>query len=241
MDFPTVCVNPDLGCKHSRALVLAGNDPVCIARSGIFEWTGDTRELNRQSAHCISREIEGEFFPLELDEGRLYYHRGDDTLWVLIPSREEAWVRSATGCWSRYGRILADEILELDGRVGFLRGSRLFVFDENCVADREPDGFEYEIVGSFESNLLDFGTDRMKKLASVSLEGDLGGSSVSFSFEGNGITPAKHTFTETRHREHSILRARVHTDRFLFGKVKLTAPGNARQVIHSLSLHLCKS
>lgn len=240
--LPAVCVNPQLGCEHSRAVVLAGNDPVSIGQGGIWRWTGDTRELNHQNALCISREIEGELPPGELSYGCLYYHRADDTLWVLLPEKEEAWILSPNhGGWSCFSNIRADFLLDLDGKVGFLHDNVIYVFESDCTTDRSKDGTESEILGIYESNLLDFGTNRKKKLSEISLYGDLGDGEVIFNFSGEGIAPFTHTFTEENHATHSMLRTRAYSGRFLFGTVTLTAPGGAKQIVHSLSIGLRES
>ena len=241
-EFPAVCVNPSLGCAHPQGLVLTGNDPVSIGEGGIWQWTGDTEALNHRNARCLSKEIEGMFSSEELSHASLSYHRADDTLWVLFPHRMEAWLLDIpTKNWVCYTRIHADRLLDLGGQMGFLRGNHFYVFDPACVKDQSESGAQYAIVGTYESNLVDFGSDRTKKLSHLSMEGDLGGGSVRLDFFGDGIATVSHTFENPLSPSHARLRTRAVSGRFHHGSLRLTAEGEFRPIIHSLTLGLCKS
>lgn len=241
-DFPVLCVNPQLGCSSLGGVTLAGNDPVSVDRSGIWLWSGDTEALNYQNARCLSREIEGFLSEEALSTASLLYDRNRDALWVLLPSRSEVWVHSfSPGGWSQFTGIEADRLVELDGAVGFLRGSVFYVFDPECKQDQNEDGEVREILAEYESNLLDFDSPSLKNLAAVVLRGDLDGGSILLTFSGNGLPAQSLTLTEPNGATHSILRKRWSSGRFLYGAIGLIAAGEQRQVIHSLSLNLRES
>lgn len=239
-DFPAVCLDPQLGCDSPEGVALAGNDPICFHRGSLWKWT-DSSLLSR-NAHCISREIESLIPKDARSSACLLYDRHRDALWVYLPTEQAAWVLSLThGTWSYMTGICGDRLLELDGSVGFLHGTTLYVFDPDCRTDRESGTESREIVGIYESNLLDFGSPSMKNLALARLTGDLDGGVVTMVFSGNGIPAVSRTFSDPKGESHSILQRRATSGRFLYATVSLSAPGNARQVLHGLSLHLRES
>ncbi|MBQ9085595.1 MAG: hypothetical protein IJY47_00240 [Clostridia bacterium] len=237
-EFPAVCVNSELGCGPQGGVILAGNDPISIGRSGIWQWSGDTEELNHRNARCISREIEDRLSREDYFCATLFYDRAEDAIWLNCPSSGDVWVYTLSEKnWTRFSRIDADRFLEIDGAVGFLRGTGFYVFDPAYTSDYYTETDIREIRGEYESTVSDFGDGRIKNASYALLRGDLDGGNVEIRVQGNNIPAASCVFSEPNGNRHSILSKRLPTGRFRHATVHLTAPGAQRQIIHSLSLH----
>ena len=239
-ELPTLHINPDVGCPVFRGFTLAGNDPVTVGLDTVWRWTNDTDELNRCNAYSISRPIDSLLAKTDYANLGLYYHRATDELWMYNRVSGRVWIyHVGKQRWYSYSGILADRLFDANGTVGFFRGSKFFLFDPSLTRDLESAEESREIQATYLSGMTDFGSDKKKNLASLTLRADTDtGGTLSVTLNGNGTAPVSCSFvSDADAEEHTILSRRLSSGRFQYATVRLTATGDARPIIHSLTLN----
>ena len=235
--FSPICGH--LGCSSSQAVVMTGaSSPISVAHSGVYLWEIDPDLLSECVVRCISKEmlpvLEGRFFA----NAGICHHRKRGELWfydadggdgrILLYSLDRK-------TWYCYSGVLADRLFAFDGGVGFVKGDKLCIFDEDLCTDRFFDG-EEKISALFESGWLDFdgaGTD--KRLEALVLTADLSVGELSASlFDGKLLGEEK--IFEADAVASGIYERRVPTGRFRAAKLRLCACGPMRERIYRVEL-----
>ena len=236
-DFPTSGINASIGCASYNGIALAENDPVSVGEYTVWRWSGETDRLSERNATPLSEAIDPLLSPEDYASAGLYYNRRERELWLNLPHRDEVWIYPVNHRkWYRFGGIGADHVFDLGSRVAFLRGARIFVFDESLYSDFDALGKEMPIEAFYVSTVSDFGTESRKNLCRMVLRGDLDGGRVEMTFSPVGAQDVVCT-VEDGANEHSVIERRLASGSFRYGSLQLRSSDRARPVIHSLTLH----
>ena len=235
-DFPTLGINSGIGCASAEGIALAENDPVTVGEYTVWQWSGETDRLSERNASRLSEAIDPLLSPEDYASAQLYYNRRERELWMNLPHRDEVWIyHTGHRAWYRFGGISADQFFDLETGVAFLRGSKIFVFDETLNVDCDADGEERPIEAYYLSTVSDFGTAENKNLCRLTVRGDLGGGTLSVTFSGDGTQPVRCELSDDS-SAHSVIDRRVSSGSFRCGSVRISSSDGARPVIHSLTL-----
>lgn len=235
-DFPTSGINAGIGCASPEGIALAENDPVTVGGYTVWQWSGETDRLSERNASRLSEAIDPLLSPEDYASARLYYNRRERELWMNLPHRNEVWIyHTGRREWYRFGGIGADQFFDLGTDVAFLRGSKVFVFDESLSVDCDADGEERTIEAYYVSTVSDFGTAENKNLCRLTLRGDLDGGTLTVTFSGNGTQDVSCEISDDS-EGHSVIDRRVSSGSFRYGSVLIRSADGARPVIHSLTL-----
>lgn len=236
-DFPTFGINAGIGCASPHGTALAENDPVTVGEYAIWQWSGETDRLNERNAIRLSEAIDSLLAPEDYRSASLYYNRREREIWVNLHTKNEVWIyHIGRRVWYRFGEIRAEEFFDLEADVAFLRGGKVFVFDEKLSVDREDDGTERPIEAYYLTTVSDFGTEEKKNLCRMILCGDLGGGSLTLTFSGNGIESVTCVCRDTP-ENHSVIQRRLNSGSFRYGSVRIRSSDRVCPIIHSLTLH----
>lgn len=229
-EFPVININSSVGVLSYGAAAEMENQPCTVGERGIYRWNSDTDELNDCNAYSISLPIDSRLSRDFFESASVFANTAKRELMFTYPNDTGAvWVYSASSqAWSRFEGVFADKIFDFYGHTAFIRGGNVYLFDENAGDDCGA-----EIKAYFESNLLDFDTDRKKQLMGIELSYE-GGEITAEVFSDGGTTPSvSAAFGGGRHQR--VFR-RLSAGRFGDIRVRLTAGGADRQVVHSLSI-----
>ena len=235
-EFPTVSINSDIGCASKNGVILTENTPITLGQHTVWQWTDETDEMSRCNASSLSAAIDAKLSKEEFTRSGLHFNRAERELWLHDPVTGNVWIYNFINrAWYRFSGIYADRLFDADGTVGFVRRQKIYLFDRSAVRDYDDDGAGRAIHAQYVSGLLDFGTERMKNLSCLVLRGDMDGGTLTVAVSGNGIR--QESCILAGGGEHTVLRRRLPSGRFRYASVRLSAYGDERQVIHSLTLH----
>ena len=232
--FSAMPINPVIGCVSSRACTMAQNSPITIALQNIYRWTADTDEYSECNAYSICepiRELLSEDF---FQKACVFHHRSRNEVWFYEPASENPiWVYSLDeGSWVRFLGIQATDLIEVGNRILICNGCELSVLDPSYREDIDADGVKHEIVAEFQSHPLEYETHRQKRFSALCLHGDCDGGTINVTLMGNGLRAHEYVFGEAN--EHTTARRRLTSGRFSYATIRLSAGGEARQIIQSL-------
>lgn len=229
-EFPVMNINSRIGVLSYGAVAEMENQPCTVGERGIYRWNSDTDELNDCNAYSISLPIASRLPQEFFEKASVFANKAERELMFTYPNDAgTVWVYSAvTQSWSRFEGVYAHRLFEFYGQIAFFRGSDIYIFDRDAVDD-----CGIGINAYFESNLLDFGTYRKKQLMGIEASYDGGDITVEVFSDGR-ISPNVSTFFEGG--RHKRVFKRLSAGRFDDIRVRLTANGADRHVIHSLSI-----
>jgi len=235
-EFPTTVVNTRIGCAANGGAVLAENDMISVGKGTLWKWLNDTDRLLGRNAVRFSQAVDPLLTPEDFASMSLYYHPMLNELWMNIPLKKEILIYHLTwGQWYRFGEIDADSLFLTDRSFGFIKGGRIFLFDETMREDQIDKETRQAITAEYMGGITDFESERRKNLCRLTLRADTDGDPISVSFSGSGTADVALTLADPDH-PHSLFRRRCHSGAFRHGQLKLTTSGTGRPVIHSLSL-----
>lgn len=225
-DHPVLSINSRAGVISRGAEARLGNQPCTVGEAEIYRWLSTTDELDESNAYSISEPIK-ERLPKEFFENARVFAdtRRDELLFCSPALGDSIYVyQSARSAWVRFDGISADYFVDCGTDIGFMSGNSLYVFDEALTCDYG----DREIVGRLESNIIPLASGRRARLSSVTayVEGD--GCQLDVRLDGEDAPSLSVPLGNTKKRL-SAKRAKSAT-------LTLSAVGNERQIIHSLSL-----
>ncbi len=234
----SVSVNARLGCPVKGGAVLADNDIYSVGKYGIWKWTAQGGSQGGYKAENISAPIDSALDGTFLKSCGLYYDTVRRELWLYGKLSSTAWIyNTEVGAWYSFTGFSADCMLDLDGRVGFLKDNKLYAFSEELNADIDENNTAVGFTALYTSNLLDFGTSDHKNLLRAVLRCDLHLGSILLKFETDGGERISYTLSDSKNYDHSIIEKRLCSGRFKFGSLSLSCPAGWKQTIHSLTLY----
>ncbi len=231
-------INTEIGCAPLDGVAAVGNTPISIGRNSLYQWHQESDLPDRCNAKRMSEAIDGLFSLPDYRNSGLYYDRYRNELWFFNRETGVVWIRNLT-CqdWFRFTGIFADQLFDAGGQVGFLREGALYVFDDTAYTDWRSDGDSAPIEAKYVGALTDFDCPDKKNLSALTLRGDGGGGSLFLTFSEDGEREVSYPLFEGETASHLVLKKRLSSGRFRYGRLTLTAPNEGRPVIHSLTLH----
>ena len=232
-----VSVNARLGCPAPDGAVLTDNDIVSVGDGAIWKWTASSGSQGGYVSEKLSAPIEGAADESFFKNCGLFYDSARRELWVYGKSAEKAWIYGFDArAWYCFSGFSADKMLDLDGNVAFIKNGRLYVFYDNRSTDLNEDGIESIIQSVYIGNSLDFGSSEYKNLSSVIFRGDLHYGNIVFDFKTNNGEEVSYTLSDSKNYDHSIIKKRLSSGRFKYGKLSILTSSGRGQIIHSLTL-----
>ena len=230
-----------VGCGSPKGLAITRNDaPITVSRGGIYRWRIDPQLDTVPSVECISDGISSLLPPDFFRRTRIFYLPDQDLLWLLLPDDPEGRVflfDCALECWYSYAGIEAEELLAADGQVGFYGGGAVSFFNDALSEDHLDFGAR-EIVGTFESRIMDLGDDEtVGRLLSISGVASLGGELAVGLYDGKLLDEI---VLSGDGQEASAFLERVAHRRFRRLSLRLRATGKSPCRILSLCVHTTK-
>ena len=226
-------IHPFLGCDTVGAYTMAENAPITVCQNNVYQWSADTDEYSECNARSIANPIRPLLDDTFLSEARVFYYRAEGEIWLYSPQGDSVWIyRVSDGIWYRFSNIQAESFFEFDNRVFFVYGDRIYAFHPNYYEDMDATNTSHAICASYTSNLIDYGTFDDKHFAGLSLNADCDGGTVEVSLTGDGLTPIRLSFSDSR--PHTMAYRRLHSGRFQYATLQILADGYPRQIIHSL-------
>lgn len=228
-EFPVMNVNSSVGVLSRNGAAVLEDSPYTVGTDGIYRWTADTDELNDCNAIRISDEI-GSLLGRDFYRGACIFADTERReLLVSCPeASERTWVYSAAAeAWTCFSGIGAEKFFRLDSGIGFLRGGAIYAFDSALYTDEGR-----PISACFRSAVLDFGTDRRKRMTELGVSAEGGRIEVGIYADGKRYSSASTVFYAEE--GHALLHRRLHGGGFRYITLSLSASAEARQTIHSL-------
>lgn len=233
----TTSVNARIGCPVEQGVALSDNNPISIGKHSVLSW--ETSSQNKCTATNISRPIADELSEKWLSDSRIYYDVMRNELWLYNRLYSTVWVyNTVIKAWYKFDGIVADEIFDLDGSVAFIKGSKLYVFDNECKLDIYENGTAVYISASYVTNYSDLGTSKVKTLSDITLRADLFSENLHIGFTDNSKKTSDFLFYDEKNSQNSLITARFPTGRFKHGAITLDSHSSARQKIHSITLNI---
>ncbi len=231
-EFPVMKINSTVLTHSHGATAMLGNDPITVGADSVYRWSADTDELDECNAHSISRPIDPLIRDTFLKNGGIFSDVIHNELLLYSPDcYGVVWVYSVSeGCWSRFDGIYADGFIRFENGVGFYHGQDVFLFDDALTSDEGSK----EIIAYFWGNPTDFGTSAKKRLTALEISSSGGELTAQMSLDGEA-TPSVTADMDTAPTEAAV-RRRLTSKRFNSLRVKITAPSQQKQRIHSLCI-----
>ncbi len=235
--YPIRGVNSVIGCLSPRGVVTAGNHTVSSSDRTVYRWLD--AEGDSYTAQSISKDIDRFLSHAPYDQLSLCYFSAQDELWVSNYGYSEIWIcRLETGDWYRYTGMRAEQLIEMNGRMGFATGTGLYVFDETRKTDLKESGVESAFTASLDADLEDMGSERMKTLSHVILHGDSDGATLSLQFtEITPNDPLTVSLSPEKDGTYPIGRIRLPAHRLLRTSIRLIAQGESRPTVRRFGLY----
>ena len=235
-EFSLTPINLEIGCAAPDGVASVGNHPISLGRHSLYQWYQESDVINRCNARRVSEEIDGFLLPQDYANSALYYNLYQNELWFYNKETGVVWIRNlSNGYWYQFFGIYADRFFDADGRVGFVKGSLLYVFDDTRYYDQDSPTTTQSIHASY-SVFSDFGTDDSKNLARLSLHCETGGGEMYFAFLEDGVKDLFYPLFSNVPPTYLQINQRITSGRFRFGKITLSAPGGGRPIVHSMTL-----
>jgi hypothetical protein len=235
--FPCRGVHPAIGCSSPKASLMAENDLYSMDRSAVYHWEEDTD--GSFFAVSISDPIQDKLDPTLYKRAELCYRRKTNELWLNDTENQTIWICClSTGGWFRYTGIDADHLLELDDRMGFLKGGSVYAFDPSRHFDEPAYGNIISIPPSYSAELGDLGTEERKTLSHLVLWGDLDGHPIFTSIRLDGSDRFRSTaFNKEGSQGFRVWKRRQSSGRFRTARLELTCPLGSHAVLSALHVY----
>lgn len=227
-------LSKSVGCSSPEGLLVLSDDEVLsVDESGILRITIDPYMERDPIVKRLSDTARTAFGVGFLTGARPCYLRTEDEVWFADPSGAgEVFVyRVDGGYWYVYDGIRADQFLSCFGKVLFLEGQFVNLFDEGCKTDAASYG-ETEIAARFKSHYVDFGAPEAdKRLAGLLVLAALDGGALEVRLSDGGYL-AEFTVEGGAYPTFPYLYEKhLRSGRFRFASLELRAAGAARQRI----------
>ena len=116
----------------------------------------------------------------------------------------------------------------------FLEDKILYAFDKDLRSDIRNEG-EAEITATLKSGMLEFNSERKKKLYSATVRGSLEGGSLELNVMLDEKRSITYPISPSAH--HSVISFRIKSGSFRYMTFELTAKGKGEQIIHGIELN----
>ena len=230
-----VSVNPWLGCPVGGGGVALENDAVSIGNGSVWRWSRASE--SGYKAQCLSAPIDPTLSKSFLSNCGIFYYATRRELWLYNKTQKIAWIYGEDAkAWYSFTGFCADFMTEINGAVIFIKDGELYRFYDGKPSDTDNQGIEHLFSAKYVTNTLDFGVERNKNLASVTLSGDLRNGNILLKFDTNTGESLTCEISDEKNYEHSIINARLCSGRFKYGTLTISSPAGRWQKIHRLTL-----
>jgi hypothetical protein len=126
-------------------------------------------------------------------------------------------IRQRTGDWTTFDGFEADGLFALGERMGFFKGSVLFVLDPSATVDTDAQGDKHPIVAEYTSSFMDFGhAGRTKRICGSTVIAQ--GETLELTLQT--VKGARRSVVLSGHSEQiSVMQSRAGVGRFRFLRV----------------------
>ncbi len=229
-------VHAEIGCVASHGCVLCPNDPITISHHGLYRWSRKS-DQTQLDAKRISSVLDHRLSPEDLRNSTLFYDALHDELLLNVKTLEEIWIVSPErGDWYCFTGLVADQLFDADGRLGFVCDSRIFVMDPDMTRDIDHLNRVRNIIATYETASLDFDSAKPKNLSHLRLVGDLGAGEITLELISDETKRVSCTLKDSKQRTHATFQKRLRSGRFQNAKLCITSSDFSHVVIHSLTL-----
>ena len=234
-----VTINPSQGCTSDGAVVMCGNDPICVSDGNILCWTSDTDELSESNAYSISKKINPHLTPSFFKNAKLLFDDSLSELYFIDPYDEQGimWIYNYdTKNWFKFDGIYADSLFLCDKTLGFVRDNAVYLFNDTKGYDVMADGSERKIVAFYESLPTDLSVaGNKKRLCGMTLNACLFGGEICAEYISEGKTISTKKLQSDSLYPTSIIK-RLNSNRFCYLTLRLTCDDGKKQKIYSTSV-----
>lgn len=225
-----------VGCSSCEASTFWGEAPVTVCKNGIYIWRPELESYNELSAVRISDKVMPLFAQCTSFAALSVPDNGE--LWFVLNSESKKTVLiydHKTDRFYRYSGFSPDFIFVCDGKVGFVSGADVFLFDESSETDISESPIAVE--ASYLSGWLQpYPSWDAKKARSLILNADTGGEPITVFLEFDGKAPITLTFTESNVSSASVLSKSLSGNRFSGLRIGVLANGAVSQRIYGIKL-----
>ena len=233
----TTGVNSHIGCPVAHGAVISDNDPFSIGRHAVWRWSEASLSEKTCKAENISSPIDSCLGESRLKDCVIFYNPTAGELWLHCKQDGITWIYGIdSGAWYSFEGFSGNKFFDMDGKVGFYRENKIFIFDESLIRDVDENGTEKDISATYISGIADPEDGKTRTLSRIALRGDLEGEAVTLEFIPHGCSKEVYVLKDNGTEEHSLIQKRTSSGRFKYGSFKLTASSNARQHIHGITL-----
>lgn len=234
--FPTRGINASVGCFSPLGVTLADGEAISVGSDGIYRWkaTSDGSFAPLRISDDIQRLLAHDFFR----RAELCYEPTEHELWICDSKNACVWIcRPEIGHWFRFEGIEADCLLNLNGRMGFVKNGNLFAFDAEYGQDVRSDGSAVPIKARYTAVFGDLESAETQTLSHIVFCGDadrdpldavIGGGNLKKSVSFPLNRPVKGGY--------EIRRIRCPTGRFRCAELSFRSDTSARPLIHAIRL-----
>ena len=234
-----VTVNTAYGCTSNGAVVMCGNDPISVSNDEVLKWTADTDELNESNAYSISSKIKSLLSPSFFTNAKLLLNKDRSELYFSDPKDENGtlWIYNyLLNVWYKFDGIGAKFMFLSEGKLGFVNGYSVYLFEEDLGHDVLEDGIIRPIIASYEGYPTDLASlGNKKRLLGMTLNGNLFGEGIKAEYISDGKTLASVEISSNSEHPSSFLR-RLNSRRFGYVSIRLIADGDKAPRIYSTSV-----
>ena len=231
-----------VGCSGDGTAATNEDVLITVSSSGVYLLTKKTSTSICQIAN-ISKPIEALLPEGFYTDAISIYDRERDECWFCLPYDTDGrvWVYNMSlNAWYTFTGIGATAFVLYDGKVGFFRDRKLFVFDPSLKADYDRVNAStrvYTIEASYVGKYSDFGSaERLKRLGRIYLSCKTDGGTVDLSAQDEHGNSVFASLRGTRSNSPEFYEIRTRSGRFRYLRMSISCPGNERQQIYSLSV-----
>ena len=236
-DIPAVSINGNIGCAAENGAIPVKNDTFSIGRNSIWCWSGEADDTSSYTATNISAEINDELCLHGTENCGIFFDSLKDELWIYSKISDIAWIYNMKNkCWYKYRGISATYIISLGDHVAFANDGKIFVMDDTISTDNPSVGVTVPIEAYYYSAVKDFGSSRLKNLASLTLKADTYGEPIVIEFDCDNKETYRFSLTDPDADAHSVINKRLFSGRFCCMGIRIISNSIECQYIHSLTV-----
>ena len=230
-------VNSRIGCPVVRGATASHNDPFSIGRDAVWHWSDTSFSDKSCKATNLSAPICGDLDEAKLKNCGIFYNSSTNEVWVYSKQEDIVWVYGLdSNAWYTFTGFHATDFFDLNGKLAFYQGKKIYVFDNELEFDIDESGNELPIIASYSSGIEDPMDGRTRTLRSISLRADLNGGPITLEFIPDFGEIQTYVLRDEKENGHSLISKRVTSGRFKYGRFKITA-SPVKQLIHSLKIN----
>ena len=229
-----VTLTTSVGCSAFGGAVPLDKDKfLFVGGGGVYRVEIDPSLERECELERVSRPIERAVGERFLTGAAVCRHPACEEVWFADPSGAgEVFIyRPEDKLWYVFGEVRADALVESGGRMLFLEGQYVNLFEDGLVQDHAPYG-TLDVDARFKSGYFDLGAPESdKRLSGVLLLASLDGGAIEVRLADGGYV-AELTVEGAAHPTFPYLYERtLKSGRFRFASLELRAAGAARQRI----------